>query len=400
MALNVVATLAYYDDLGAYESINITSKVVAVNITRGKSRQLDYFEPGSVSVTLNNFDRAFDPTNDASDYQPFVYPKRIVDITSGGFSIFSGLIDDWTFSYDVNGESYASFAATESIGILANQYMAAQSFPAELSGARVNRVLNDAGVAWSTAYGDRAIGTGTQLLDAETIANNTNALEYLRQIEVSEQGSLFFNSGSYGIEFVDNNNSINSTTGYELFADDGTINYTFGTAGKPSINYDFIDVSYTTQLMYNNIFVGSYNGVNYAIATNPSSITAYSTNQLNVENVLYSATAKLANLAGLLISKYSLPEYRISSIRINFYGLASTVQEDLAQLQVNDFAKVRFKPNGIGDTIERSVQIIGIKHEISPGSHSLILQFDSIRVSYLVLDDVEFGKLDSYSLGL
>jgi hypothetical protein len=400
MALDVTVTLAYYDDLGAYNSINVTSKTISTNITRGKSRQLDYYEPGSVTVVLNNFAREFDPTNNASAYQPFVYPKRIVDITSGGFSIFSGLIDDWSFSYDVNGEATASFSATESIGILANQYMAAQSFPAELSGARVNRVLNDAGVAWSTGYGDRAIDTGTQLLDAETIANNTNALEYLRQIEVSEQGSLFFNSGSYGIEFVDNNNSINSTTGYELFADDGTINYTFGTAGKPSINYDFIDVSYTTQLMYNNIFVGSYNGVNYAIETNPSSITAYSINQLNVENVLYSATAKLANLAGLLISKYSVPEYRINSIRINFYALSGSVQQDLAQLQLNDYAKVRFKPNGIGDTIERSVQIIGINHEISSGSHSLILQFDSIRVSYLVLDDVEFGKLDTYSLGL
>lgn len=400
MALNVAATLAYYDELGVYESINITAKVVSVNITRGKSRQLDYYEPGAVSVTLNNFDRAFDPTNDASDYQPFVFPKRIVDISSGGFSIFSGLIDDWTFSYDVNGESYASFSATESIGILANQYMAAQSFPAELSGARVNRVLNDAGVSWSTAFGDRIIDSGTQLLDAQTIANNTNALEYLHQIETSEQGALFFNSGSYGIEFVDNNNSINSTDGYELFADDGTINYTFGTAGKPSINFDFIDVSYTTQLMYNYITVSPANGGTAVYGVNPASATAYSINQLNVDGVLYSTPSRLSNLAGLLISKYSVPEYRINSIRINVYALSSSVQSDLALLQLNDFAKVRFKPNGIGDTIERSVQIIGINHEVSPGSHYLVLQFDSIRVAYLVLDDAEFGKLDTYQLGL
>jgi hypothetical protein len=400
MGLNVETTLAYYDDLGAYESISITAKIVSVNITRGKSRQLDYYEPGSVSVTLNNFDRAFDPTNDASDYQPFVFPKRIVDITSGGFSIFSGLIDDWSFSYDVNGEAYATFAATESTGILANQYMAAQSFPAELSGARINRVLDDPGVSWSTAFGDRAIDVGTQLLDAQTIASNTNALEYLHQIETSEQGSLFFNSGSYGIEFVDNNNSINSTTGYELFADDGTINYTFGTAGKASINYDFIDITYTTQLMYNNITVTPAVGGTPVQAVNPSSIDAYSVNQLNVENVLYSSSSRLSNLAGLLISKYSVPEYRINSIRINFYALSNSVQQDLAQLQLNDYAKVRFKPNGIGDTIERAVQIIGINHDVNPGSHYIILQFDSIRVSYLVLDDVEFGKLDTYSLGL
>jgi hypothetical protein len=400
MALDVTVTLAYYDDLGAYSSINVTSKTISTNITRGKSRQLDYYEPGSVTVVLNNFAREFDPENNSSSYQTFVYPKRIVDITSGGLSIFSGLIDDWSFSYDVNGEATASFSATESISILANQYMAAQSFPAELSGARVNRVLNDPGVSWSTGYGDRAIDTGTQMLDAQTISNNTNALEYLHQIELSEQGSLFFNSGIYGIEFKDNDNSINSSTGYELFADDGTINYTFGTAGKASINYDFIDISYTTQLMYNYITVSPANGGAPVQAVNPSSISAYAINQLNVDNVLYSTPSRLSNLAGLLISKYSIPEYRINSIRINFYALSGSVQQDLAQLQLNDYAKVRFKPNGIGATIERSVQIIGINHDITPGSHYLILQFDSIKLSYLVLDDVEFGKIDSYVLGL
>jgi hypothetical protein len=400
MALDVSVTLAYYDDLGAYTSINVTSKTISTNITRGKSRQLDFYEPGSATVVLNNFDRAFDPTNDSSDYQPFVYPKRIVDITSGGYSIFSGLIDDWSFSYDVNGESYATFSASESTSILANQYMASQAFPAELSGARVTRVLNDPGVSWSTGFGDRAIDTGTQMLDAEIIPNNTNALEYLRQIESSEQGQLFFNSNTYGIEFKDNNNSINSSTGYELFADDGTINYTFGTAGKPSINYDFIDVSYTTQLMYNSIVVNAFDGLNYVMASEATSQEAYAVNQLNVDNVLYTSKTRLANLAGLLIRKYSSPEYRINSIRVNFYALSASAQEDLAQLQLNDFAKVRFKPNGTGATIERAVQIIGINHDITPGGHYLVLQFDSVKVPYLVLDDVEFGKLDSYSLGL
>jgi hypothetical protein len=400
MALYATVTLAYYDSLGAYQSIEVTSKTVSIDLSRGKSRQLDYYEPGSVTVVLNNFAREFDPTNDSSVYQPWVTPKKIVDIVHNGFSIFSGLIDDWSFTYDVNGEAFASFSATENIGILANQYMATQSFPAELSGARINRVLDDPGVSWSTGYGDREIGTGTQLLAAETIANNTNALDYLRQIETSEQGALFFNSNTYGIKFVDNNNSINSATGYELFADDGTINYSFGTAGKPSINYDFIDVSYTAQLMYNNIVVNSYDGLNYVIASDPGSQEAYSVNQLNVDGVLYSTTSRLSNLASLLIRKYSNPEYRINSIRINVYALDGSTQQDLAKLQLNDYAKVRFKPNGIGDSIERSVQIIGIAHEITAGSHMMTLQFDSVKVPYLVLNDAEFGKLDTYSLRL
>jgi hypothetical protein len=400
MALNVTGNLVYYDSLGGYNSIDITDRIVSVESTRGKSRQLDYYEPGSLNVTLKNFDRAFDPTNTSSDYQAWVRPKVVVGISgSGGKGIFGGLIDDWSFTYDVNGEAFASFSATDYTGILSSQYMAAQSFPAELSGARVNRVLDDPGVSWSTGYGDRIIDTGTQLLAAETIANNTNALDYLRQIETSEQGAVFGWTGD-SIVFKDNNHSINSTTGYELFADDGTINYTFGTAGKPSIKYELIDVSYTSQLLYNSIFVNSYDGVNYVIATDPTSIALYSPNQLNIDGVLYSSSTKLSNLAGLLIRKYSNPEYRINSIRINVYPLDSTTQNDLASIELNDYAKVRFKPNGIGSTIERYVQIIGIDNEITPGSHYLTLQFDSVRVSYLVLDDTEFGKLDSYVLRL
>lgn len=382
------------------DDIEVTSKVFSVNITRGKSRQLDYYEPGSVTVVLNNFDRAFDPLNDASDFQPFVYPKTRITVVTNGLTIFSGLIDDWSFSYDPNGESYANVYATEDSGLLANMYMFAQSFPQELTGARVDKVLDNSGVAWSTGFGDRIIDDGTQLLDASSVGAGTNALEYLRQIESSEQGALFYSPKNFGLVFRDNNNTLTSSSTYELFADDGTINYSFGTAGKPSIKYDFIDVSYTSQLLYNVITVNSYLAPNTSIATDPGSITAYGVNGLNVDGVLYSSANSLNSLSNLLIRKYSAPDYRFNSLRVNFYALDNSTQYDLAGLELGDFAKIKFRPNGIGTAIERVVQIIGMNHDITPGSHSMILQFDSIKLPYLVLNDTEFGKLDTYVLGL
>jgi hypothetical protein len=382
------------------DQIEVTAKVFSVNITRGKSRQLDYYEPGSVTVVLNNFDRAFDPLNDASDFQPFVFPKRRITVVSNGISIFSGLIDEWSFTYDPNGESYANVYATEDSGLLANMYMFGQSFPQEFSGARVDKVLDNSGVAWSTGFGDRLIDDGTQLLDASTVGAGTNALEYLRQIETSEQGALFYSPKNFGLVFKDNNNSITSSTTYELFADDGTINYSFGTAGKPSIPYEHIDVSYTSQLMYNSITVNAYDNVNWIMASNAASQESYGVNGLTVDGVLYNNVDRLTSLGGYLIRKYGVPEYRINSVRVNFYGFIWDMQEDLVLLELGDFAKVKFKPNGLGTAIERVVQIIGINHEITPGGHSMTLQFDSVKVAALVLDDTEFGKLDTYVLGL
>lgn len=382
------------------DQIEVTSKVASVNITRGKSRQLDYYEPGSVNVVLFNFDRAFDPLNETSDYEPYVYPKRGVRIDSGGASIYNGLIDDWSFTYDPNGESYASLAATEQSGLLANMYMFGTAYPAELSGARVDRVLDNAGVSWSTSYGDRLIDDGTQLLSAQTVGAGTNALEYLHQIETSEQGALFYSPKNFGLVFKDNNHSLTSTSTYELFADDGTINYSFGTAGRASIKYDYIDVTYTSQLMYNSITVNSFDGVTYVMATNAASQVTYGVNGLDVDNVLYTSTNRLSSLGTLLIKKYALPEYRINSIRVNYYAQDGTTQQHLAALELNDYAKVKFTPNGVGDAIESVVQIIGLSHDITPGNHYMTIQFDSIKIPYLVLDDTEFGKLDTNVLGL
>ena len=397
MALNATVWL-YEPTTGS--GIEVTSKVFSVNITRGKSRQLDYYEPGSVTVVLNNFDRAFDPLNGASAFQPYVYPKRRIDVSTNGLTIFSGLIDDWSFSYDPNGESYANVYATEDSGLLANMYLFGQTFPQELSGARVDKVLDNSGVSWSTGFGDRLLDTGTQLLDASTVGAGTNALEYLRQIETSEQGALFYSPKNFGLIFRDNNNSLTSSSTYELFADDGTINYSFGTAGKPSIPYEFIDVSYTSQLMYNSVTVNAYDNVNYVMAANAGSQEAFGVNGLTVDGVLYSNVDRLTSLGGYLIRKYGEPEYRINSIAVNFYGFSNSVQYDLAGLELGDFAKVKFKPNGLGTAIERVVQIIGMTHDITPGGHNMTLQFDSIKVAALVLDDTEFGKLDTYVLGL
>lgn len=382
------------------DQIEITDRVASINISRGKSRQLDYYEPGSVNITLFNFDRAFDPLNDASDYQPYVYPKRGIRVDSGGASIYNGLIDDWNFTYEPNGESYAVVAATEQSGLLANMYLFATSYPLELSGSRVERVLDDAGVSWSTGYGDRDIDSGTQTLSAQTLGAGTNALDYLRQIETSEQGSLFYSPKNFGLVFRDNNHSLSSTSTYELFADDGTVNYSFGTAGKPSIKYELIDVTYTSQLMYNSITINSFDEVTYVVATNSASQTTYGVNGLDIDGVLYTTSRRLSNLGTLLIKKYAFPEYRINSIKINYYAQSGQTQQDLAALELSDYARVKFKPNGTGDSIDRVVQIIGLNHEITPGEHTMTIQFDSIKIPYLVLSDTEFGKLDTNVLGL
>jgi len=396
MANNLKVWL-YSSDPSVYQ--DVTSYVISLSSSRGKTRELDYYEPGTISISFNNQDRAFDPTNTSSPLYGYVKPKQRVYVSAFGFAVFSGLIDDWTLTYDVNGNSIASLAASEKTNLFSNQYLIGQTFPSELSGARVSRILNDDMVQWPTAWGSRVIDAGTQVLDADTIEDGTNVLEYLQKIQSSEQGQLFID-GTDSLKFQDNSRSVMGSATITTFADDNTTYISAGSA-IPAWKYDYLDVSYSTTLLYNRIQINSWDGVSQGNAHDPSSIAAYQPFDYVLDDVLYSDKFRLGNLATYIGGKYSQPEYRFNSIRVNFYELNSYDQATLLnEVLLNGFARVRFKPNNTGNTIDRFVRIIGVQHEAAPGSHDVTYLLESIKIPALVLSDADFGKLDVNVLGL
>jgi hypothetical protein len=317
----------------------------------------------------------------------YVKPKQRVYATINGNSIFSGWIDDWSFTYDVTGEASASLVASELSTLFANQFfLKDRTFPAELSGARISRVLNLDEVAWP---GGSTIDAGTQMLDKAAVVLGTNVLDYLRQVEVSEQGQLYV-EGQDNLYFDDNSVGASTVGGFPTFADDGSGYY-----------YEALDVSYTTQLLYNNIQVNAWDGIANRVAITPTSSKLFSPISLSVDGVLYTNGDKLQNLASYISSKYSEPEYRFNSITVNMFALDLGQQSVLrSRTPLNGFAQVIFTPNGVGSAITRYVRIIGITHDVTAGSHLVTFNLESLKTPNLVIDDNEFGKLDNYALGL
>lgn len=387
MTTNVSVWL-YASDNTTY--VDVTSYVIGVNTSRGKSRALDFYEPGTCSVVFNNYNRVFDPTNTSSPLYGYIKPKQRVFIHINEVPIFSGLIDDWSFVYDVSFESTAALSASEKSSLFANQVLPAQTFPAELSGARINRILDSDSVQWPSGYGTRSIDTGTQRLDADTIADSTNVLDYLRQIESSEQGQIYIN-GQDVLTFDDNSVGLSTIGGWPYFSD----------VPGQLYNYEEIDVSYTSQLLYNRIQVNTWDTLSSITANSSDSQTSYGIYQLNIDGVLYTDLNRLINLSSYMSAKYSQPEYRINSVTVNFYNLDYGQQQTaLAVTSLNAFAQAIFTPNGTGSSITRFVRIIGINHDVTPSGHLVTYSLESLKSPGLVLDDNEFGKLDTYSLGL
>ena len=67
----------------------------------------------------------------------------------------------------------ASFVCSDGFVYLNNQTLGAGTATAQLSGARVNAILDNEFVQWPAT--DRDIDTGAELLGADVIADNQNA---------------------------------------------------------------------------------------------------------------------------------------------------------------------------------------------------------------------------------
>jgi hypothetical protein len=92
---------------------DISTSVRSISTNRGRRRALERFGTGTATITLDNRDRSFDPTNTASPYYNAtvgvtgVVPSIpvVIRATWDGttYSIFRGFIDSWTFDYSDAG---------------------------------------------------------------------------------------------------------------------------------------------------------------------------------------------------------------------------------------------------------------------------------------------------------
>ena len=365
--------------LGGEAYADITSSMIELSLARGKSRDLDRFSSGSLSVTLNNETRLFDPNYAPGTYYGQIVPRRQVRVTTDGVRQFTGVIDDWNFGYDPGGNSKAEIAATDNFTLLARQQVSGTGTP-EATGARVSAVLDQVGVSWPLA--DRDISAGVSELGADVISGN--ALEYLQAVETSEQGSLFIAKNG-DLTFLDRNDATPRSSGLVTFADDGT-----------AIPYTSVTVNYGTELLVNSVTVTSDAGS--ATADNSRSQIAYGIIAEEL-TTLVDTTEQLGNLADFIVSKYADPEYRFDSITMNLDTMSALEKSDVLGLELGDIVLIKFTPNNVGDAIEQYGEVIKLDHNIQKIRHDVTIGLAALDWTFLVLDDTLFGTMGNNYLG-
>ena len=365
--------------LGGVFFYDVSRFVRSVSVQRGKNRQLDRFSAGTLSVVLNNESRFFDPFG-ATEIDPI--PRVPIRVTSGSVVQFTGVVEDWDYSYDPGGRSSALVRAVDDLTRLARtSVVASGTATPELSGARVNAVLDMDSVRWPEDR--RFVDVGDSFLCSD-VFEGQNALEYLQLVEVSEQGQLFVGKGG-DLVFRSRTSATPRTGDVLVFADDGS--------GVP---YNQVQVNYGTELMVNRVTVSA--PLSTAVAENVRSQTTFGVISEEL-TVLCASASVVQNIADFVVARFGEPEYRFETLLIDVDGLALGQVADVLALEIGDVVEVKFTPNGVGAPIDRFAQVIGVSHEVGPMSHQVSLRLSSLEFAFFVLDDVVFGILDTNHLG-
>jgi hypothetical protein len=298
----IIFEVAFADNPGANlpTFVGLDSRLAAFTIARGRQMELDAVETGQLAGTLRNQDRHLDPLYTSSPYYPNVVPIRQsrlrVSATSTTYDVFRGDVQDWPQEWDVR-ENTVPVEVLDAFGAVADAQFTA-SRPAELSGARINAILD--AISWPAVM--RSINTGQSMMRAIDY-ENANAKTEMQTVARSEQGVLFVNAAGvivfheryrryrapYNVSTV---TFSNQPTGGELPLSDAT-------------------PVYRQERIKNHVVVTS-GDVSFE-ATDATSSSRFRKRSLTVDTILDDPD-DVAAMAAHLLSRYKDPEMRIEEV--------------------------------------------------------------------------------------
>lgn len=185
---DVLAGAVWYD---------ISQYIQNIKITRGRRNVFrePSGQPGNASFRIYDPNFYFSVVNTASPYynttdgRLSIGVATPVRISRNGEYLFVGQIT--TYDQNIKQPNFATVDVTcsDAIQKFNNLKLDAQTPPQETSGARINRVLDSAGVL--TGAGERNIATGVAKIGAVSIEQGAALSDYLTRIQNCEYGRMF-----------------------------------------------------------------------------------------------------------------------------------------------------------------------------------------------------------------
>lgn len=360
--------------------VDVSAQVVSCSIRRTYARTTETWNPGIATLVIADENGDFNPDNTSSPYYGLIKPMRkltlgavqpgggiiFIDppvpdprLTPDTLGIFRGYIQSWSYT-PANGADVARMEIQATDGFMlfnnANIETVTGAVAGELTGARISKILDSVG--WPSTM--RTIDTGRTTLQADP-GTVRSVLSALQTVEESEYGGLYMDRLGYAT-FKDRYSLV------DAMADPPRIFSDTDTFPNPDFDsyYEYSGVTFALddELIQNAATVQPA-GMNAQYAEDAASIATYFTHSVYRPNLLMNTETDALEQANAIVKARAYDQLRIDSVTANIsYGPTSYV---LAVCLLEMLENVRIVRTAPGGTIDQTMLVHGITHDIRPG---------------------------------
>ena len=159
------------------------------------------------------------------------------------------------------------------------------------------------------------------------------------------------------------------------------------------IPYQDIKIVYASESLANRVSLTRVSGTVQTVEDTSLQAT-YGIRAFSNDSLLNTTDTAVLDMAYMLLTQYSRPEYRAESVTVDVTSLSGANQTEIIGLDIRSVVQVTFRAGRIGSQIVKYYSVIGVSHEISDRIHTVILNLASLQTQPFRLDSVVTGVLD------
>lgn len=320
-----------------------------------------------------------------------VLPMRPIRIravwASVTYDLFRGFVDFWDVDWEGQTDSEVTVPCSDAFAVFGENSRSAVTpvGAGELSGARINRILDSLG--WPGP--DRVIAAGDTTMQATTLEGD--GLSELQLVADSELGELYVR-GDGKVVFRNRRAIITESRSTAVQA-------TFG-GGPGELPYHKVGYVTDNTQLFNTIRI-TREGGGEQVAQDAASVSDFLTRTFERSGLVMESDADALAYAGWVLNISAQPETRFATLWVRPAKQESALFPQALSREIGDRIEIARQPPGGGAEIRRQVFIRGIEHEITGGwgwDTTWVLQSATRYGSFFTLSHPVLGVIGANAL--